>query len=133
VTLVTPVGPPSITVSGGEPSTTNNPECTKAPTFPAASIARTKNPYSTPGDSGPRSSGDVHGSKLLGTSTVSSRHSNEAPGSLDENVNRGLSLVVEPTGPESSVVTGPTVSTVNRRDAGVASVPPALVARTQNV
>ena len=63
---------------------------------------------------------------------MSSRHSNE-PGSFDENVNRGVSSVVEPTGPESSDVSGATVSTVNRRDAGVASVPPALVARTEKV
>ena len=131
VTLVTPVGPSSIQVSGGEPSTTNSPECANPGSgFPAVSMARTKSAYSTPPASGPSVSGDAHGSKKPGVSTVSSRHSNE-PGSFDENVNVGVGLVVEPTGPESIDVPGATVSTRNARVAGVASVPPALVALTR--
>ena len=64
VTLVTPAGPSSIHVSGGEPSTTNNPEYAgDASTLPAKSVARMKTAYSTPPANGPRSNGDVHASK----------------------------------------------------------------------
>ena len=63
----------------------------------------------------------------------SSRHSNVAFGSA-ENVNDGALLPVGPLGPVRIVVSGLTVSTVNARVAGEASVlPTASVARTENV
>jgi hypothetical protein len=45
-------------------------------------------------------------------------HSNVDGDSLDENVNDGALLPVAPVGPESIVVCGATVSTVNERVAG---------------
>ena len=62
------------------------------------------------------------------------RHSNVAVPSLDENVNTGGLTFVGPLGPELIVVSGATVSTVQPRVAGEASVLPAASrARTANV
>ena len=127
VGLMTPVGPSSIQVSGGEPSTTNNPEYAHVESgVPAMSMARTNSAYSTPPASGPRVHGDEHGSKYPGISTVSNRHSN-VPGSVDENVNVGVSSVVEPTGPELIVVSGSVTATAD--DIPAASVTPTATAR----
>ena len=63
----------------------------------------------------------------------SSLHSNVAPAS-DVNANDADSTLIVPVGPVVIVVSGATVSTVNERVAGVASVlPAASVARTENV
>ena len=64
---------------------------------------------------------------------ASSRHSNVAPGSLVK-VNDADVLFVVPVGPPVIVVSGAAASTVNARDAGVAStLPAASMARTRNV
>ena len=90
-------------------------------TFPAASRARTSNVY-VPSGSVPTLCGDVHAVN----SAVLSRHSNVAPGSV-ENLNTGGP-------PASNVVCGAAVSTVNERVAGVSStLPLASLARTDSV
>jgi hypothetical protein len=64
----------------------------------------------------------------------SSLHSNVDPVSELEKPKDGDALFVVPLGPESIVVCGAAVSTVNDRVAGVGSTLPApSVARTQNV
>jgi hypothetical protein len=64
----------------------------------------------------------------------SSLHSNVEPGSELENPNDGDALLVVPVGPESIVVSGAVMSTVNERDAAVAStLPTPSLARTRNV
>ena len=64
----------------------------------------------------------------------SSLHSNVEPDSLEENVKVALVELVVPEGPESIVVWGAVVSTVQVLVAGVWSVFPTLsVARTENV
>src|ERR671923_278204 len=74
--------------------------------------------------------GEEHGSKL----PESSWHSNVALGSSEEKVNVASVEVVVPEGPESIVVSGAAVSTVQVRVSGVWSVlPAASVARTENV
>jgi hypothetical protein len=60
-------------------------------------------------------------------------HSKVEPASLEENENEGLGFEVKPAGPESICVWGAAVSTENVRAAGLASVTPALVARTSKV
>ena len=65
---------------------------------------------------------------------ASRRHSNVEPVSELENVNVAVATPIVPVGPESIVVFGAAVSTVNVRVAGVAStLPAASVARTANV
>ena len=64
---------------------------------------------------------------------MSSLHSKVEPASLEENENEGLGLEVKPVGPELTCVWGAAVSTENDREAGLASVTPALIARTSKV
>ena len=65
---------------------------------------------------------------------VSSLHWNVEPVSEPVNVNDADVAVVVPVGPPVIVVSGAAVSTVNDRDADVAStLPAASVARTMNV
>ena len=64
---------------------------------------------------------------------MSSLHSKIEPASLEENENEGLGFEVKPAGPELICVWGAAVSTENDREAGLASVTPALVARTSKV
>jgi hypothetical protein len=60
-------------------------------------------------------------------------HSKVEPTSLEANENEGLGLEVKPAGPELICVCGAAASTENDREAGLASVTPALVARTSKV
>ncbi len=77
--------------------------------------------------------GDVQGAYVPAPAGVSSLHSNVAFGS-EVNVNDGAVTFVRPFGPPVIVVSGATVSTVNDRVAGDASVfPTASRARTKNV
>ncbi len=65
---------------------------------------------------------------------ASRRHSNVAPGFRLVKVNDADVVFVVPVGPLVIVVSGAAASTVNARDAGVAStLPAASMARTRNV
>ena len=119
VTLIVPVGPDSIVVSGAAVSIVNIREAGVGSTLPAASVARTVNAC-VPSASVPRFRGDEHGWNV----PVSSRHSNVDPDSLAENVNTGALLLVVPVGPVLIVVSGAVVSTVKVRVAGVGSTFP---------
>jgi hypothetical protein len=94
---------------------------------PRQSIARTAN-VCDPIESPLNAFGDAHAPHA----PVSSRHSNRAPGSLDENEKLAALDLYAPDGPDgSSVVSGGFVSIVNDDWAGVGSEMPALlIART---
>ena len=77
----------------------------------------------------------MHAAYVPAPAGVSRRHSNVAPGSL-VNVNVCVVAVIGPDGPPVMVVSGAgaATSTVNVREAGVAStLPAASLARTENV
>ena len=77
--------------------------------------------------------GDVHAAYVPAPAGVSNLHSNVAFGS-EVNVNDTFVWLITPVGPPVIVVSGATVSTVNDRVAGDASVfPTASRARTENV
>ncbi len=105
-TLVAPLGPLSITVSGAAVSTVKVRVAGVGSMLPAASIARTENVCS-PSGSVPSACGDVHGANAA----PSSLHSKVEFGSLEENV-YGLDVDVID-------VSGAVVSTVKVRVAGV--------------
>ncbi len=129
LSFVNPVGPPVIVVSGALLSSVNVLLAGEASRFPTASTARTSNTCG-PSLSGVVVWGELHGSK----NPPSTRHSNLASGSLDENENVGLLSAVTPLGPPVIVVSGAVVSTVNVLLAGEGSTMPcALTARTSNV
>jgi hypothetical protein len=131
---VVPVGPPVIAVSGAVASTVNEREAGDASGVPNPSVARTENVYE-PSASGPYARGDVHATHVpVADPGPSSLHSNVDPVSEPEKPNDGDALPVVPVGPESLVVSGAAVSTVNERVAGLGSgVPVGSVARTENV
>src|SRR5918992_5132135 len=95
--------------------------------LPAASVARTSN-VCAPSDNAPVVCGEVQAAKAA----ASTRHSKPAPASLG-NPNVGVESLVRPVGPESIVVCGAAVSTVNARLAAAPVLPAASVARTSNV
>ena len=97
--------------------------------LPAASVARTWN-VCDPSASAAVVNGEVQDANAAGVDL----HSNVEPPSVEVNVNVGVLSLVVPSGGDVIVVFGAAVSTVNVRDAGVASVlPAASVARTSNV
>src|ERR687895_580307 len=102
---VRPVGPESIVVCGAAVSTVKA-RLAAAPVLPAASVARTSN-VCAPSDNAPVVCGDVQAAKAA----ASTRHWKLAPASL-ENPNVGVESPVKPVGPESIVVCGATLSTV---------------------
>src|ERR671914_345926 len=77
-----------------------------ASVLPAASVARTSN-VCAPSDNAPVVCGEVHAANAA----VSTRHWKFAPASL-ENPKVGVESLVSPEGPESIVVWGATVSTI---------------------
>ena len=98
-------------------------------TFPAGSVARASKVWA------PSASDAVVWAELQEPQApASTRHSKLEPAWVDEKANVGVASFVGPDGPLSMVVFGAAVSTVNARDAGVAStLPPGSVARTSNV
>ena len=78
--------------------------------------------------------GDVHAAYVPGTGRRVQLALERRARLRDVNVNDGAVPFVGPVGPPVIVVSGATVSTVNARVAGEASVlPAASVARTENV
>ena len=131
-TFVGPVGPVVIVVSGATVSTVNERVAGVASVLPAGSMARTENVYA-PSASAVYACGDVHAAYVpVAAPGPSSLHSNVAPAS-DVNPNDGEFTLINPVGPVVIVVSGATVSTVNDLVAGLASVLPEFVARTENV
>ena len=138
VSLVVPVGPEEIVVSGavvsggGAVSTVNERVAGDASVLPATSVARTDTECAPS-----PSAAVVHGLVQSAHDPESTRHSKTELLSLDVNANVGVVSLVVPVGPEEIVVSGAVVSgggavsTVNERVAGDASVLPATsVART---
>ncbi len=100
-----------------------------ASTFPAASIARTRN-VCAPSESPANVAGEVHGAKA----PVSTEHSNVAVASFEENVKTAFASLETASGSVTIVVSGAAVSTVHANVAGVGSAfPAASTARTANV
>ena len=135
LSVVVPVGPAVIVVSGGVVSTVNDRLAGVGSVLPAASVARTSN-VCAPSASTAVVNGVLHEPQA----PPSTRHANVEPVSVAVNENVGVLSVVVPVGPAVIVVSGgvvspgPEVSTVNDRLAGVGSVlPAASVARTSNV
>ncbi len=127
--VIVPVGPESIVVFGAAVSTVKVREAGVGSTLPAVSRARTSN-VCAPCARFVYACGDVHGANAA----LSRRHSNVEPGLVEVNANDGDALLVAPVGPLVIAVSGNEVSTVNVREAGVAStLPAASVARTRNV
>ena len=130
--LVVPVGPAVMVVSGGvvsEVSTVNARLAGVASVLPAASVARTSK-VCAPRLNAPVVNGDVHGANAA----ASTRHSNVEPASVAVNEKLGVVSLVTPLGPAVIVVSGAVVSTVNDRLAGVGSMLPAgSIARTSKV
>src|SRR5581483_5307400 len=97
--------------------------------LPAASVARTKIVCEPS-----FSCAVVCGEPQAANDPESTRHSKLDPDSEEENAKVGVASLVVPAGPESIVVSGAVVSTVNVRESGVESVLPAWsVARTKIV
>src|SRR4051812_34150345 len=119
---VTPVGPPVMFVTGNVVSIDQVRDSSVRSTLPAASFARTSSVCEPSARSG-NSSSDAQGDQ----SPVSSLHSKPAPVSPVENSNVASAVVatLPSVGPSSIVVSGGTVSTVQWRVAGDASVLPA--------
>jgi hypothetical protein len=105
---------------GAVVSTVNVTVAGDASKLPAASVARTSN-VCAPSLSGGDVKGVGHGAKPW----ASNWHANVAFGSSDENVNVGVGLLVGLDGPESIVVSGAVMSTVNDLSSGVRSIFPA--------
>jgi hypothetical protein len=126
-----PAGPDVIVVSGGVVSdacTVHDWLAGLGSRLPAASRACTRNSCE-PGET-VYETGEEQGLNPA----WSSEHSKLEPVSLDVNVKVAPVLVVVAGGPEAMVVWGADVSTVNVREAGVASVfPAASLARTWKV
>ena len=110
---------PVIVVCGATVSTVNERTAGLGSVLPAASVARTSKVC------GPSASGDVVcGEAQAAKGAAPRRHSSVAPGSL-ENEKVGIGSLVGPSGPESIVVSGATVSTVQVWVAGLCSTLPA--------
>ena len=122
-------GAESKVVSGSTVSTIQVRAASLASTFPAASVARTRrvcSPWASPVS--------VRGEVQACQAPESSLHSKLEPVSFDENPSVAEVDAVGPVGPESIVVSGATVSTVQVRAASLASaLPAASRARTRKV
>src|SRR5205085_2214224 len=116
--LVVPVGPESTTVCAAAVSTVQPRVAGMGSVLPAASVARTAKVCSRSGRPA-YALGDEHATQ----SPASRRHSNDAPAS-EENAKLGDASFVAPIGPDVISVSGATVSTVQRRVAGVGSILP---------
>jgi hypothetical protein len=130
-----PGGSEVIVVSGAVVSTVKDRLAGGSSTLPAGSLARTSK-VCWPS----LNNTVVYGERHEANCSVSTRHSNVEPVSSAANANVGVLFLVSPEGPEVIVVCGGvvsggvTVSTVNERLAGVASVLPAVsIARTPKV
>ncbi len=124
---VGPLGPEPIVVSGATVSTVQVRAASVASMLPAASVARTRKVWS-PCARPVSARGEVQ----VCQAPESSLHSNVAPVSSEAKPKLAEVEAVGPLGPESIVVSGATVSTVQVRAASVASVlPAASVARTR--
>jgi hypothetical protein len=127
--LVRPLGPLSIVVCGAAVSTVKLREAGVASTLPAVSVARMSNVWA-PSASAESVRGDVQAVHA----PPSTRHSNVEPASVAVKPKLGDAVAVTPLGPDVIVVSGAVASTVNEREAGVASTLPATsVALTSNV
>ena len=126
---VSPLGPATIVVSGATVSTVHSRRAWVWSVLLAASTARTSNVCAPCGRS-ELTAGD----EQLANTPVSSLHSNDDPVSVDVNAKDADVADVGPCGPPVIDVSGPSVSTVHSRCAGVWSVlPAASVARTSKV
>ncbi len=129
LSLVVPVGPAVIVVSGGVVSTLNARLAGVGSVLPAVSVARTSNVCAPSA-----SAAVVNGVVQAANAPASTRHWNVDPASVAVKENVGVLSLVVPVGPAVIVVSGAVVSTVNDRLAGVWSVlSAASVARTSNV
>ena len=134
LTLIGPVGPPVIVVSGAAVSTVNARVAGVASALPrrrsrAPRTCRRRRPASR------TARGEVQAAYVpVVAPGPSSLHSNVEPASVEVNANDGEAPFVAPVGPAVIAVSGADVSTVKARVAGVAStLPAASVARTENV
>ena len=128
VDATVPLGPVEMVVSGAVVSTVHARDAGVPSTLPCASSARTRR-VCEPSASELYDAGEVQAPQA----PPSSLHSN-VPASSAPSVNAAEVLVVVPVGPPVSVVCGAVASTVQVRDAGVAStLPTPSLARTSSV
>ena len=127
--VIVPVGPVSIVVFGAAVSTVKVREAGVGSTLPAVSRARTSN-VCAPCARFVYACGDVHGANAA----LSRRHSNVEPGLVDGERERRRRVVGRAGRAARDRGVRDDVSTVNVREAGVAStLPAASMARTRNV
>ena len=113
--LVTPVGPLVIVVSGAAVSTVNARVAGDASVLPAASVARTRERV-RPVRERPEAFGELQVVNVpVAAPGPSSLHSNVESISVDVNENDCAATFVVPIGPAVIVVSGAAVSTVNVR------------------
>ena len=126
LSLVNPVGPPVIVVSGTTESTVNVRLAGVGSMLPAVSMARSSKVCS-PSVRTTSSTGETHAANGLS----SNRHSNEATPTAASKEKIGVLSVVRPDGPLVIVVSGAVVSTWMLTPAGsVSTLPTASIART---
>lgn len=104
----------------------------EGPVLPAVSVARTSN-NRPPAGCSTAVYGELQAANPPGSSVVPTRHSNDAPASLDENMKVGVASLVRPDGPPLIDTEGKTVSMVNARVAGGPVLNAASVALTSKV